>query len=1190
MDKLKRVMRVWSALTILSFVAQPVLPGLAYNLAYADEGESASVEAPVQEEVSVPEESQAPAEPVVGDTSATHEESTIEATPAPEVSEAPVVETTGPEVTPEPTTTPELMDTEKQQGKDVDESTWQILPNGKALTRSAVNMTDTYTAPQNSKVTVHFTQLPDTPGNLTIQEIKLTEAQQKELGALSDTAYDISSSMENGTFKYDLTLPNPSGDKNAKVKYAEDVTSLGQAQDVTQKKSVDTDEHIITITGLNHFTIFSVSADTTPTGSNTFTTLSTFQIIAETVVKQVDKKKFQLNIPSGFVFDTSATVTASVSSGTCTGGGNNPIDLKDYTFTPKTTTQIEFEVKTQSKGAVGCASTISLSGVKVKPTAGTPLASISFTITNSADLGGATFDGQTVNEVVGVVSNTVSTLAASPTSVVADGTTTSTITATLVDQFGNPVSGQSVSLNSDTGIPTISTSPQTTDTSGVATFTVKSNTVASNVFTATNGGTYNRTVAVDFTAIPDTTAPVIAAHADVTVEATSAAGATVTYTSPATSDNVDPTGTATCVAASGTVFPIGTTEVDCDATDVAGNSATQTHFNVIVVDSTSPVIDAHTDITTEATSASGAEVTYTSPATTDAVDGAGVATCTPLSGTTFAIGTTIVTCTATDAHGNTGATTFDVIVEDTTDPVITVPADITGIESTSSAGAVVTYTPPTATDIVDGSIAVTCSMNSGDTFPIGTALITCSATDTAGNTGNANFNVTVVDTTAHTTVSSGIDSDWHNTDVVVTLTCSDTAGSGCDTTYYTTNGTTPTTTSAVYSAPFTLSATGEHPIMYFSVDNAGNQEAVQDGSIVKVDKVLPSVPVLGAVLSPTSNPLVAWVWDAATDVHSGIANYAIRLQNAVATTTTTATTTGLTYSQSLADDIWNFFVKALDIAGNESAEATLQVIVDTIAPTTPVANISGGDYVVDQTVTLSSTDANAFTIYYTLDGSIPTSASTLYTGTVTIDHSLTLKAIAIDGALNASPVMTETYAIAPVISEQTVLSVSTSNPSSERRINWTTDDPSTSRVVFGTTSVPVLGVNPNYGYTNSSDLFDVAPNKVTSHSVLIGGLNSNTTYFYRVISAGSPESVSQEYSFGTEPSSGGSGTGNSSSDTSSSTTSSSTGRVLGAKTTAKKSPASTTIVQVVGGTQVAYETGSGRVYGTTTSGDRKSVV
>ncbi|MBP9711380.1 MAG: HYR domain-containing protein [Candidatus Pacebacteria bacterium] len=78
----------------------------------------------------------------------------------------------------------------------------------------------------------------------------------------------------------------------------------------------------------------------------------------------------------------------------------------------------------------------------------------------------------------------------------------------------------------------------------------------------------------------DTTAPVIEPHAEVTANATDGSGAVVTYTAPTATDNSG-TATVVCAPASGTLFPIGTTPVNCIATDAANNSASTT-FNVVV--------------------------------------------------------------------------------------------------------------------------------------------------------------------------------------------------------------------------------------------------------------------------------------------------------------------------------------------------------------------------------------------------------------------------------------------------------------------------------------------------------------------------------------------------------------------------------------------------------------------------------
>jgi hypothetical protein len=157
--------------------------------------------------------------------------------------------------------------------------------------------------------------------------------------------------------------------------------------------------------------------------------------------------------------------------------------------------------------------------------------------------------------------------------------------------------------------------------------------------------------------------------------------------------------------------------------------------------STAPTITAPAEVTKEATGPKGAAVTYSASATSSV---AGVRlSCTPRSGSTFAIGETTVNCTATDGHGNVATASFKVIVTDKTPPVIHgVPANIEK-EATSLSGAEVTYTNPTATDIVDGTVPVICAPASGSTFAIGETMVKCTATDSHGNSAEATFKVTI---------------------------------------------------------------------------------------------------------------------------------------------------------------------------------------------------------------------------------------------------------------------------------------------------------------------------------------------------------------------------------------------------------------------------------------------------------------
>jgi X-Pro dipeptidyl-peptidase len=75
-----------------------------------------------------------------------------------------------------------------------------------------------------------------------------------------------------------------------------------------------------------------------------------------------------------------------------------------------------------------------------------------------------------------------------------------------------------------------------------------------------------------------------------------------------------------------------------------------------------PTFGATPDVTAHTADASGTVVNYTLPTATDNEDPNPTVTCTPASGSKFTIGSTVVTCTATDANGNSATKSFNVIV------------------------------------------------------------------------------------------------------------------------------------------------------------------------------------------------------------------------------------------------------------------------------------------------------------------------------------------------------------------------------------------------------------------------------------------------------------------------------------------------------------------------------------------------
>lgn len=157
-------------------------------------------------------------------------------------------------------------------------------------------------------------------------------------------------------------------------------------------------------------------------------------------------------------------------------------------------------------------------------------------------------------------------------------------------------------------------------------------------------------------------------------------------------------------------------------------------------DSEAPLLTVPGNLTVEATGPGGAVVSYAASAA-DAVDGPVGVTCAPASGALFPLGTTGVSCAATDAAGNQATAAFTVTVLDTRPPAIWVVPEVTGV-ATSPAGAVVTFAP-SVSDAVDPAPTVTVSPASGSTFPIGATSVTVTARDAANNSSTATFTVTV---------------------------------------------------------------------------------------------------------------------------------------------------------------------------------------------------------------------------------------------------------------------------------------------------------------------------------------------------------------------------------------------------------------------------------------------------------------
>jgi hypothetical protein len=156
-------------------------------------------------------------------------------------------------------------------------------------------------------------------------------------------------------------------------------------------------------------------------------------------------------------------------------------------------------------------------------------------------------------------------------------------------------------------------------------------------------------------------APILALPGNMTVEGNETNGARVTWTATASDTEDDPDPVPTCSPASGSHFGLGTTTVGCAATDTGGLT-TSGSFDVTVVDTTAPTLDQPSDVQAVSPDGNPVTVSFPTPVATDVVDPSPGVSCAPASASSFPLGTTRVTCTATDGSGNHARASFDVTV------------------------------------------------------------------------------------------------------------------------------------------------------------------------------------------------------------------------------------------------------------------------------------------------------------------------------------------------------------------------------------------------------------------------------------------------------------------------------------------------------------------------------------------------
>jgi hypothetical protein len=220
--------------------------------------------------------------------------------------------------------------------------------------------------------------------------------------------------------------------------------------------------------------------------------------------------------------------------------------------------------------------------------------------------------------------------------------------------------------------------------------------------------------------------------------------------------------------------------------------------------------------------------------------------------------------------------------------------------------------------------------------------------------------------------------------------------------YYATDGSTPTTASAVYSTPLTVSATTT--VKAIAVASGYATSAV--GSATYTISATPPPAAASPTLSPATGTYTSAQTVTLTDTTPGAVIY-YTMDGSAPTTASTIYSAAITVSATATINA----IAAASGYSNSAVGGATYTISAPPAAAAPTLSPAAGTYAQAQTVTLADTTPGAV-IYYTTNGSTPTTASAVYSAALTVSATTTIDAFAAASGYSNSTVTSGTYTIA----------------------------------------------------------------------------------------------------------------------------------------------------------------------------------
>ncbi len=593
-------------------------------------------------------------------------------------------------------------------------------------------------------------------------------------------------------------------------------------------------------------------------------------------------------------------------------------------------------------------------------------------------------------------------------------------TATPAISAANAVASKTVTISCSTSGATIyyttdGSAPSTSSTKYTGAFTVSAASTTVKAIAVTSGylnsDTASSTVSISAAATPSISTSNVNGGKSVSISC-STSGATVYYTT----DGSTPTTSSTKYTAAFTLTAASTT--------VKAIAVASGYFNSSVASSTVSISKAETpSISTSnvnggksvtiSCSTSGATVYYTTNGS------APTASSTKYTGafTLTASSTTVKAVAIASGYLSSEAASSTVSVSKTATPSITTSNVSGGVSvaiSCSTSGASIYYT-------TDGSAPSASSTKYSGAFTVTSASATVKAI--AVTSGYSNSDVATKDIGIAKAATPSITTTDVEGGKSVTISCS-TSGA---TIYYTTNGNNPTTSSTKYTGAFTLSSAST-TVKAIAVASGYANSEIGSKTVTITNVATPSIT------TSTSGSTVTVTISCST---SGATVY-------YTTNGSTPTKSSTKYTGAFTLNTGSVTIKAIAVANGYFDSAVASKTTDKLKTATPVmtlTNYVGGKYMA------LTCDTEGAVIYYTTDGTDPTTSSKQYSAKVKLSAaSYTIKAYAVAEGSTDSDIMVENIEIprveTPVVSTMQngdTVTVSISCTTSGATVRYTTD-------------------------------------------------------------------------------------------------------------------------------------------------------